>query len=281
MKTLQSLTLCLIVLAGLMLPPLCVAADEILSNASIVELQKMNLGDAVIIAKIKASKCNFDTSMDGLKQLKDANVSSPVIGAMLAASSSSGTAVTPPLANPNDPAAPHAAGVWALISTNGQSTMVQLGAEVPSEISRGGFIGPFGIGKVATTARLTGMTANVQLTQPRPEFYIYFNNAVMEFAGAGSPQQIVLAKFTVLNKDDKKNPNQRAVDVAIHGAYAGSYGVDRKAVRAFEATVVADGVYKMVPSADLTDGEYGFCSGLGAAAMTGRYPFYTFGIHSK
>jgi hypothetical protein len=103
----------------------------------------------------------------------------------------------------------------------------------------------------------------------------------MEFSGASSPQEITLAHLTVLGADDKHNPNQRAVDVAVHGAYGGSYGVDRKAVRAFDATVVADGIYKIVPKADLADGEYAFCAGSGAAAMTGQYQYLTFGIHSK
>src|ERR1700679_1638030 len=52
--------------------PRCSAADEKLTNASILELQGLNLGDGVIIEKIKASKCDFDTSIAALKQLKEA-----------------------------------------------------------------------------------------------------------------------------------------------------------------------------------------------------------------
>ena len=51
------------------------AAEETLNNASVIELQGLNLGDAVIIEKIKTSKCEFDTSITGLKQLKAAKVS--------------------------------------------------------------------------------------------------------------------------------------------------------------------------------------------------------------
>ena len=46
------------------------AEDETLTNASVIELQNLSLGDAVLIEKIKTSKCNFDTSITGLKQLK-------------------------------------------------------------------------------------------------------------------------------------------------------------------------------------------------------------------
>ena len=252
------------------------AADEILNNASVIELQNLNMGDAVIIEKINTSKCDFDTSIAGLKQLKTANVSAPVIQAIVAAK----TAGAAP-GDPNDPATPHAAGIWVMVGADGKNKMTQLTPEVPAEISSGGFIGPWGIGKVATTARLTGMESQLQLSQSKPEFYIYFKDAAMEFSGASSPQEITLAHLTVLGADDKHNPNQRAVDVAVHGAYGGSYGVDRKAVRAFDATVVADGIYKIVPKADLADGEYAFCAGSGAAAMTGQYQYLTFGIHSK
>lgn len=47
------------------------AAEETLNNASIVELQKLGLGDGVLLEKIKTSKCDFDTSLGGLKQLKE------------------------------------------------------------------------------------------------------------------------------------------------------------------------------------------------------------------
>jgi hypothetical protein len=40
------------------------AAEEILNNASVIDLQSLNLGGAVIIEKIKTSKCDFDTSID-------------------------------------------------------------------------------------------------------------------------------------------------------------------------------------------------------------------------
>jgi len=59
-------------------------AGEMLTNASIIELQGLTLGDAVIIEKIKTSKCSFDTSINGLKQLKAANLPGAVIEAMIA-----------------------------------------------------------------------------------------------------------------------------------------------------------------------------------------------------
>lgn len=253
------------------------AADETLNNAAIVELQKMNLGDGVIIEKIKTSKCDFDTSLSGLKQLKEANVSSAVIQTMVASKPAT-TSVSAPAAagNVDDPAAPHSAGVWILEVVGGKNKMTKLPSEIPSEISHGGFIGPWGAGKISQTARLTGTQSEAQLSQRKPELYFYFKDGTADFYAAQSPKELVLAQFTVLPKDAKRNANQRALDIASHGAYGGSSGVDAKARREFEVTTVADGIYKVVPQADLADGEYAFCS---AMAMGQR--FFTFGVHAK
>ncbi len=254
------------------------AAEETLNNASVIELQQLNLGDGVILEKIKTSKCNFDTSLGGLKQLKEAKVSPAVIQAMLATKNAAAHAAAPAaLGDANDPAAPHTAGVWVLETVGGKNKMTQLKSEAPAEISRGGFIGPWGIGKVAQTARLTGTGSELQLSQRRPEFYIYFKNSSMEFSGAHGPQEIVLAQFTVLGKEAKSNANQRAVDVASHGAYGGTSGIDRKVTRPFEATAITEDIYKLIPKDDLVDGEYGFTPGI----IGGQNRFFTFGIKAK
>lgn len=260
---------------------MCPAADETLTNASIIELQSLNFGDAVIIEKIQTTKCDFDTSMGGLKDLKAANVSGVVIQAMLAKNSSSVTATgSPPPVIVNDPTAAHSPGIWILQETNGIKTMTKVDSETTAEISHGGFIGPFGIGKYSTTARLIGTQSVLQLSQSKPEFYLY--------AGGGSsidviedPTEIALAQFTVIAKDAKRNANQRAVDIGTTGAYASSQGVDKKAVREFDSQKIGDGIYKIIPRQDLADGEYGFCSTASANMGGLREKFYTFSIHSK
>ena len=47
-------------------------------------MAKAGIDDAIIVAKIESSKCQFDTSTDALIQLKSAGVSSAVIKSMLA-----------------------------------------------------------------------------------------------------------------------------------------------------------------------------------------------------
>jgi hypothetical protein len=60
------------------------ADDSLLNNQDIVEMQKMGLGDKVIVAKINEVKAvNFNVELKELKGLKDNGVSSDVITAMI------------------------------------------------------------------------------------------------------------------------------------------------------------------------------------------------------
>ncbi len=56
---------------------------ETLTNASVIELAKLGLSEAVIIEKIRQSPQRFDTSVEGLKQLKGAGLSDALIAFML------------------------------------------------------------------------------------------------------------------------------------------------------------------------------------------------------
>lgn len=56
-----------------------------LTNKDVVELVKMGLSSDVIVAKIKNSSSNFDTSLAALQELKAANVPDPIILAMVEA----------------------------------------------------------------------------------------------------------------------------------------------------------------------------------------------------
>ena len=61
-------------------------APGILQNADIVKMAKAGLDDSIIIAKIKSSKCQFDTSPDALIDLKQNGISTAVMRAMTGAS---------------------------------------------------------------------------------------------------------------------------------------------------------------------------------------------------
>jgi hypothetical protein len=54
----------------------------VLQNEDILKMAKAGLDDSIIIAKIKSSKCQFDTAPDTLIELKQSGVSSTVLRAM-------------------------------------------------------------------------------------------------------------------------------------------------------------------------------------------------------
>ena len=149
----------------------CSAAEETLNNAAIVELQKMSLGDGVILEKIKTSKCNFDTSLSGLKQLKEANVSSAVIQAMVATKSSVSSApAAATFANSNDPLAMHPGGVWVLQG----KTMSRVEYLRPVMGTKGSGYNPWTGATFEQFVYLPGTKSKLQLSERRPTFYFYF-----------------------------------------------------------------------------------------------------------
>jgi hypothetical protein len=91
----RTLGIVLVVLA--LTAGLVVAAEEQpLNNADIINLTKLDMGDEVIISKIKTAKAvKFETSTDDLVKLKESGVSGPVIKAMLERSVSGAVSETP------------------------------------------------------------------------------------------------------------------------------------------------------------------------------------------
>jgi hypothetical protein len=58
---------------------------SVLQNQDVIKMVKAGLDDALIIAKIGSSKCQFDTSTDALIQLKQSGVSPAVLKAIVGA----------------------------------------------------------------------------------------------------------------------------------------------------------------------------------------------------
>jgi hypothetical protein len=229
MKRIASL-LC-VLLAVAILPVALARADETLSNSSIIDLQKLGLSDAVIIQKIHASHCNFDTSTDGLKALKGAGVSDGVIAAMIGAGSASGESAPPvPPGDINDPLAPHDPGIWLYQEDNGQKTMTKIEPSIFGEVKSG----------VAW-------------------FYFYFEKTQSGLSdsssSATSPDDFRLMKMEVKEKKD-----ERSVVIGKVGLYGGGSksGYDSKSIFETNYEKVSPGIFKVTPAGDLGGGEYCF-----------------------
>jgi hypothetical protein len=66
-------------------PEVSCQASSMLTNADVLEMNAAGLGAEVILAKIKASSCDFNTTSADLKKLKSAGISDDVIVAMIGA----------------------------------------------------------------------------------------------------------------------------------------------------------------------------------------------------
>jgi hypothetical protein len=66
-------------------PAQAASGAAVLQNQDIIKMVKAGLDEAIILAKIGGSKCQFDTSTDALIQLKGSGVSAAVLKAMVGA----------------------------------------------------------------------------------------------------------------------------------------------------------------------------------------------------
>ncbi len=251
------------------------ASKEVLTNATVIELVKLGLGDNVILEKIRQSECRFDTSVEGLKQLKAAHVSDALLQAMLsvpsaAASSNAqplgqtGFPVTPPTATLAQPrttattAPAHEPGIYLQEPTG----LREINPTVFSG-TKGSYLGAaltYGIKKSKIRASVRGASANTVVAQFRPTFYFYFDSSLaqpgmamsgLSFFGASSPGEFVLVKM-------ERKDNSREAVLMEFSAFGSSTGARDKDIQDFAFEKVQPGVFKVTPKANLEPGEYCF-----------------------
>jgi hypothetical protein len=120
------------------------ASVPALTNTNVMKMHVMHLGSDVIIAKIKFSPCEFDTTPGALQKLKTAGLSDRVILAMVQAPSAS--------APPPEPKHPDFIEVKVPRFT---SIEVELTANISSDAAQDGMIVPL---KVAQDVVVNGVT---------------------------------------------------------------------------------------------------------------------------
>jgi hypothetical protein len=275
MKQMLRLFACLILLTATLVKA------ETLTNDSVIQLHKLGLADSTITAKIKASTCNFDTSVDALKTLKEAGISDEVLQAMLLVSSSVKAAPAPiaatPAADPNDPKAPHASGIYRYEEIDGKPKMTQMSPSRVDDVSTGsGFGMAFG-GTAKTRAVLSGAHAQTQLKETEPVFYFYFAKSEASLGSmdvaATSPDDFELGALEAHISHDQPVRRLEISKVNMGGYHA---GLNRKDVRPFTTEKISDGIFKVTPAA-LKAGEYAFVQVVGARMVT-ALKMFDFGI---
>jgi hypothetical protein len=228
-----------------------------ITNRDVIDMVSLGLSDDVIIAKIRAASAGgtlqFDTSVNGLKELKAANVSNEVIKVMINPSPPAGPVVVAAAPISNDPnLPPPEVGVYwkngfAFTRIEGQAiSQAKVGGKAGSMFT-------YGLRNEHWDAYLDGPQSKNAVGDHQPVFYIY----VPDGGSAADFALIIL----------EKKGNRREFQIGSFGGITGGKsGVKREKEIAFTAEHVGIRMYKLKLEAEMKPGEYAFFMGTGQQA---------------
>lgn len=255
---------------------------ETLTNANIVALFKAGLSKSVVLTTIQNASTNFDTSTNGIIDLKQKGVPDDVIEAMINKTSKvppvpAGTMMpfgaAQPATAPNQPGpgtldpnnlAALEPGIYYYDDSTGQ--LMQMDGSVFSQTKVGSGILTaisYGVAKTKAKAVLSSAQANFRINSKTPAFYFIFphtqggNFASQSTSGswysdATSPNEFLLVRFKVKEKS-------REIVTGSYGTYSGfSGGIDDDNKVAFRSEKVIPGIYRVYLEGPLNDREYAF-----------------------
>jgi hypothetical protein len=233
------------------------------TNQDIISMVQLGLSDEVVIAKIRTMSANgpdsvsFDTSTEGLKALKAANVPDSVIKVMInpALSPTPDITASPSMnLDPNLP--PPEVGVYW---KNGVNFLLIQGQAL-TNAKVGGKAGSFftdGLRNQHWDAYVEGPTSKNVVRERRPAFYIYVSD------GTDSSDYVLLE----LNKKGDRREFQVG---SFGGITGGKSGVKRDKEVPFKSEHVGLRTYRVSLDTELKPGEYAFFMGTGqSASMSG------------
>lgn len=257
-------------------------SQEILTNNTIIQLVKLNLGNNIIINKIETSKNSFNVSTDTLIWLKSQNIPDDVISSMIKAANN----INNMAININDPTQYHPSGIYYYREINNNPNMSELEPAVVSQSKTRGLWGnafSYGISNLSKNAVLSGANAHFQILENRPVFYFYFNQQQQSLTtSSGTLSGNAIGKATspnefILIKAAKKG-NDREFPMSSQNISGEQSGVSSKNQTGFQFQKLSDGVYKIYFNEDLPSGEYAFMYAGMTAGSTGNSTLYDFSI---
>jgi hypothetical protein len=233
-----------------------------LTNQDVVAMVSAGISEEVIVAKIRTTSAagvgatNFDTSVEGLKALKAANVPDVVVKAMIDPTPAAPTVVSlagPATLNPNLPP-PEVGMYW---KDGGNFVLIQGQAISQSKVGgKAGNVFSYGIKRVHWDAFLNGATSNNRVRELRPIFYVYVPD------GASAADYVLLRLH--------KKGDRREFQIGSFGGWlGGTSGVERDREVPFKSDHVGIRIYKLSLNSDLKPGEYAFFMGTGQQSATG------------
>ena len=232
------------------------------TNQDVIDMAKMGLSEDVIIAKIRAASAaeqdplRLDTSVDGLRALKEANVPDSVIKVMInptaapapvAVTAGPGSSPGVMFGDPNLP--PAEVGVYwknasQFVMVQGQSiTNTKAGGKAGSLFTNG-------MRNQHWDATIEGPVSKTVVRERHPTFYLYVADGL-----DGSDY--------VLLHLNKKSDHREFQIGSFGGITGGKSGVKRDKEVTIHSEHVAIRTYKIALDQDLKPGEYAFFMGTG------------------
>jgi len=223
-----------------------------LDNAQIVKLTKLDMGDDVIIAKIKQAKeANFATSTDDLVKLKEAGVSRAVIAAMIERAGGGSGAPS---------AGPAHGELEVTLRTN--EGPIRLRATYGNPKTQATFM------SMTTWVEFMPLSATVRTRDRRPTVVITTDT---------SPR----GRWWYVHTSQQNKEDYRYFDLDGGGGFSVSWSGSPEKGSIVQCQMVEEtpGHWALTPMKELKPGEYGIFSGqVGPFAPQGQAVLFDFGI---
>jgi len=266
-----------LLMSGLFLVDITYAQSttEVLDNQSVIDMYKAGLSKDLLMSKIENSECHFNTSTQGLIELKKAHVPESIISTMMKQGDKKGTikATTPTMVavpttkdvkvapTKNNSSAPDLEVLNLVHAWNkGNNQTLPLEKTTATMKSR---TKALGYGGVNLVFEVSGDKSPVRLVEGNQTVFLVNT-------GGSIPDGFVLYKLSV----KKKYREAISTNVSGMGQIKGSEGVISVNIKSMK-----NGLYELAPATPLAKGEYFFAQRTNSNALTtSNADVYTFGI---
>ena len=189
------------------------AAEAVMTNKDVIKLAQAGIPENLIVQKIQSSKTKFDTSVDGLLELKKAGVSDNLIAFIMNPGAAPPPASPPPAAPPAPvtppaaPTAPPVAPTTPVANPNSGAPAANAGRPVAANVTN--------------VAMKTQPEQHIEITQAPKNFGVYIEHNG-ELKPLGRIQtKVQVSKFRSLLKSVVPFVRQK-IDINIPGAHSTS-----------------------------------------------------------
>jgi hypothetical protein len=228
-----------------------------ITNKDVIDMAGIGLSDDLIISKIRSAAAGgtlqFDTSIDGLKELKAAKVSDDVIKVMINPAPPAAPMVVAATPMTNDPSLPPPeVGVY----WKNANAFQRIEGQAISQTKVGGKAGSmftYGMRNEHWDAFLNGPQSKNIIQDRSPVFYIYV------------PDGASASDFVLISLEKKGDRREFQIG-SFGGITGGKSGVKRDKEVTFTAEHAGIRTYKLKLDASMKPGEYAFFMGTGQSS---------------